>query len=94
MRAFPILLTAALLLAACAPAVTAQPSALPELAATAEPGLAPPTESAQATQPPADTEAQPQPAPTSRGDQLEASDPASVVLGNGQPALVEFFRFT
>ena len=32
--------------------------------------------------------------PTSRGDQLVASDPASVNLSAGVPTLVEFFRFT
>ena len=31
---------------------------------------------------------------TSRGDQLVASDPASVNLSAGVPTLVEFFRFT
>lgn len=31
---------------------------------------------------------------TSRGDKLEASDPASVKYGVGHPVLVEFFRFT
>jgi hypothetical protein len=31
---------------------------------------------------------------TSRGDKLEASDPASVKYGTGIPVLVEFFRFT
>lgn len=32
--------------------------------------------------------------PTSRGDQLAATDPASVNLSAGVPTLVEFFRFT
>ena len=31
--------------------------------------------------------------PTSRGDQLVATDPASVNLTAGTPTLVEFFRF-
>ena len=31
---------------------------------------------------------------TSRGDELVASDPASVKLGEGKPVLIEFFRFT
>ena len=37
---------------------------------------------------------QPTPAVTSRGPSLVASDPKTVVLGAGTPALVEFFRFT
>jgi hypothetical protein len=37
---------------------------------------------------------QPVAAATSRGDKLEASDPASVKYGAGHPVLVEFFRFT
>jgi hypothetical protein len=32
--------------------------------------------------------------PTSRGDQLVATDPAAVNLTAGVPTLVEFFRFT
>ena len=36
----------------------------------------------------------PESKPTSRGDQLVASDPASVNLSAGVPTLVEFFRFT
>jgi len=32
--------------------------------------------------------------PTSRGPNLEATDPATVALASGQLQLVEFFRFT
>jgi hypothetical protein len=32
--------------------------------------------------------------PTSRGDKLEATDPATVSLASGDLQLVEFFRFT
>jgi len=32
--------------------------------------------------------------PTSRGPNLEATDPGTVSLASGQPHLVEFFRFT
>lgn len=35
-----------------------------------------------------------QPVATSRGDALEATDPATVNLAAGQLQLVEFFRFT
>ncbi|PWH15180.1 MAG: hypothetical protein DDG60_06060 [Anaerolineae bacterium] len=31
---------------------------------------------------------------TSRGDELMASDPASVQIGQGRPVLLEFFRYT
>lgn len=37
---------------------------------------------------------QPTPVVTSRGPNLVASDPGTVVLGAGTPAVVEFFRFT
>lgn len=85
----PILLLA-LMLGACAPIAPPPPQpTLPPAAtlpATAEsspqPGL------------PATAESTPQPQATSRGDQLVASDPASVNLTSGKPALVEFFRFT
>ena len=52
---------------------------------------------ATATQPPVVEEATaptPEPVATSRGDQLVATDPASVTLATGKPYLVEFFRFT
>lgn len=35
-----------------------------------------------------------QPIATSRGDNLEATDPSTVSLASGQLQLVEFFRFT
>jgi hypothetical protein len=53
---------------------------------------------------PASTEEHPEPVPTdapavqpvatSRGPNLEATDPATVELASGQLQLVEFFRFT
>jgi hypothetical protein len=36
----------------------------------------------------------PQPIATSRGPELEATDPATVSLNSGELQLVEFFRFT
>lgn len=52
----------------------------------------------QSTEPPglAETATVPFPldVPTSRGDSLVATDPASVKLSTGVPTLVEFFRFT
>jgi len=72
---------AAGLLAACAPQ--------PTLPATA-------TQTPEsATQPKATNEAPTVAAvPTSRGPNLEASDPATVNLASGQLQFVEFFRFT
>jgi len=31
--------------------------------------------------------------PTSRGDQLQATDPATVNIASGEPQLIEFFAF-
>jgi hypothetical protein len=91
---FPALgLVAVLLTVSCAPAVTSPPAA-------------PTVEAVPATAAPADTSApeatasvptQPvevQAVPTSRGPNLEATDPATVSLASGQLQLVEFFRFT
>ena len=90
-------LLAVLLASACAPAVTASPAtdapaptvsqATATLAAT-QPEVQPeatlaPTEAALA-----------QPIATSRGPELEATDPAMVALASGGLQLVEFFRFT
>ncbi len=81
----------AVLLAACAPATATQPIDL--ATAPAEP-LAP-TTVAQAT--PAPTGEAPGSGgngatPTARGG-LEATDPASVVIGKGKPVFLEFFAF-
>jgi hypothetical protein len=70
-----------LFLAACSPAVTP----LPPTFSTAEI----PTSTSRPVETP-----QPEPAATSRGDELEASDPALVKYGDGRPVLIEFFRFT
>jgi hypothetical protein len=73
---------------ACGPAGTAAPPtapATPARTATAAP--------LRTDIPPA-TSAAPVPAATSRGPNLEASDPLSVSLASGQIQLVEFFRFT
>ena len=42
----------------------------------------------------APTEDPPLPVPTSRGPDLEATDPATVSLASGDLQLVEFFRYT
>jgi hypothetical protein len=52
-------------------------------AATAEPMTSAPSQPAEV-----------QPVPTSRGPNLEATDPSTVSLASGQLQLVEFFRFT
>jgi hypothetical protein len=87
-------------LAACAPAATPAP-------AQAEPTIAlipqepEPLVAATETQPtqndvpPAEAPTDvPQAVATSRGPDLEATDPASVSLASGELQLVEFFRFT
>lgn len=81
---YPTLILVAVLLTACAPATAAPVTAVPATAApaTAAPATSTP-EPFQAT-----------PAVTSRGPNLVASDPGTVLLGAGTPALVEFFRFT
>jgi hypothetical protein len=87
-------LVAALTVVSCsapaAPAVDSAPQAsapteasAPQPEATAEPMVAAPTQAAEV-----------QPVPTSRGPNLEATDPATVSLASGQLQLVEFFRFT
>jgi hypothetical protein len=91
-------LIAVLLTASCAPAATSAPSP-----ATAEQAAAPavPTATVAAPANPSVSEAtatvEPLPVQavaTSRGPNLEATDPATVSLASGQLQLVEFFRFT
>jgi hypothetical protein len=75
----------AVLLAACAPQATQVPA--PPQAATQT--------SESVTQPQVTNEAPPVVAvATSRGPNLEATDPSTVSLASGQLQLVEFFRFT
>jgi uncharacterized lipoprotein YbaY len=76
---FSTLALVAVLLAACAPQAIQSPA----------PAANPP----QATEAPAQTQA-PAAVATSRGDKLEATDPATVALASGGIQLVEFFRFT
>ena len=84
-------LVAALALGACAPAA---PSAT---AASPTDTLAPiPTDSVSLAEPATLTPISipVQAVATSRGPNLEATDPATVNLASGQLQLVEFFRFT
>jgi len=87
-----------LLISACASNATATQTVV-EPSATALAVVSPPidltatqdfTESLSSATPPADA----QPAATSRGPELHATDPTTVSLASGQIQFVEFFRFT
>ena len=89
---------AVFIISACASNATAtqtitQPSATalaivsPPVAPTVTQGS---TESLSSATPPVDA----QPAATSRGPELHATDPTTVSLATGQLQFVEFFRFT
>ena len=87
-RAQGILLV--LLLSACSGAAATSPTST-ELAIVSQASsatIAHPTVSAISTA------TQVQAVATSRGPNLEATDPLTVSLASGQPLLVEFFRFT
>jgi hypothetical protein len=101
-KALTFILLAVITASACAPAVTSAPSVietptqiiileLPTLTApaTLRP-TSPPTETAAAPIPTIEV----QPIATSRGPDLEATDPTTVSLASGNLQLVEFFRFT
>ena len=98
----PSLSLFAVLLAACAPVSTAtnpplattQPPIQPSATSpAAEPTLEVPTQPvlSEATDAAAPT---PLPVATSRGPDLQATDPSTVSLASGQIQFVEFFRFT
>jgi hypothetical protein len=93
---FPALGLVALLVAvSCAPAVPAAPPAEVVIPATAAP--ADTSAPAATAVVPASTQAvevEVQAVATSRGPNLEATDPATVSLASGQLQLIEFFRFT
>ena len=85
-------LVAALLAVSCAPTESTS-APLPEVVPVTE---AANVESPASTEAPIVVTEAPaiQPVATSRGDALEATDPATVNLASGQLQLVEFFRFT
>ena len=87
-RLFPSLGLIAILLAACASAtpVAVQPPQTP--LPTLETSLQPTFEATKSLEPTLQAVA------TSRGPNLEATDPSTVNLASGQLQLVEFFRFT
>lgn len=87
-------LIALLLAVSCAPSVSTK-------TAPATVFLVPPAESTATEAVTAVPESEATPVPpaaqaiaTSRGPNLEATDPTTVNLAAGQPQLVEFFRFT
>lgn len=86
-------LLAVLLTSACAPAVAASPGA-------PAPTVSLPMATLAATQPEVQPEAKLDPTETvlpvatSRGPELEATNPTTVALASGGLQLVEFFRFT
>jgi len=102
-RLLPSMSLLAVLLAACAPAETPIISGLPTPTAF-EPAVPTSTDFSSimptieaATQIQAPTEAPPAtllPVATSRGPDLEATDPTTVSLASGGLQFVEFFRFT
>jgi hypothetical protein len=95
-RFFSLLFLVAVILAACSTAPATQPPAAPPVVElpSATPAI---SVEGSATQPPVAVEAPTQavlPVATSRGPNLEATDPTTVSLASGQYQLVEFFRFT
>lgn len=78
---------------ACSPAVGGPPAPEPVIVSTqtASQGSTPTPEIAPYVSTPI---IEVLPAATSRGPDLEATDPAAVSLASGQLQLVEFFRFT
>ena len=89
-------LLAVLLASACAPSLTS-PTPAP-VSATAGGSAASPTFAATPLEVPPEATLAPTeaafPVATSRGPNLEATDPSTVMLASGQLQLVEFFRFT
>ena len=97
-RIFPSLTLLAVLLAACAPATSAivptQPVVV-EASTTLPPPVSTLDPSVQVTvEPTEDLAPTALPVATSRGQELEATDPTTVSLASGGLQFVEFFRFT
>ncbi len=92
-------LITAIVLSSCAPAVTSPPVApiaSPLGTVASAPATSAPTDlsAPEATVSDPTQAVEVQAVATSRGPNLEATDPASVSLASGQLQLVEFFRFT
>ena len=99
-RLLPSLFLIAVVMGACAPVsiATNPPAAATQPPIQQDITPSPPTLES-ATQPPTDTPTQASlptllPVATSRGPNLEATDPTTVNLASGQLQFVEFFRFT
>ncbi len=85
-------LIAVFTISACAPAATSAPVVPTDAPAQeAAPATSAPVDSIEST---ATEAASVQAVATSRGPNLEATDPSSVSLASGQLQLIEFFRFT
>ncbi len=101
-RLIPTLSLFVLLLASCAPAAVTEASGVdqpsvqqPAMPAAVEPSLTPMVESPAVEIAPTEVAASaPLPVATSRGPDLEATDPGTVSLASGDLQFVEFFRFT
>lgn len=97
-----VVLLTVFLLAACAPVASPEPAPSekpfqphPEATETlAQPESLPTESHPQAVQSEAPATEPPQAIATSRGPNLEATDPSTVSLAAGDLQLVEFFRFT
>jgi hypothetical protein len=90
LKSLYLILLIPLALSACGPAAASPAAPVATIEITSIPLAA----AGKPAPVPTDAAAQPLPQATSRGDKLEASDPALVKLGAGRPVLVEFFRFT
>jgi len=87
-------LVAVLLTSSCAPTPAAPiVDTAPPASVATETSMPQPTAAAEATDVPTQV-VEVQAVATSRGPNLEATDPATVSLASGQLQLVEFFRFT
>ena len=91
-----------MVLVACAPAASPTPvqpeasvqPALQETEPPAPPSTLPTVTLPQTTQTEVQSTEAPQVVATSRGPDLESTDPATVSLASGELQLVEFFRYT
>jgi len=100
-RFLPALSLLILLLASCAPAAPVAPSVeqpsvqQPAPSVAVEPSATPVVDAGNpVAQPTEAVESAPLPIATSRGPNLEATDPNTVSLASGQLQFVEFFRYT
>ena len=85
-------------LSACTPSISAPPPAPTLMPETAEAALPVAENTAVVLAPTAAPETEPTAEvvlalPTSRGSELEATDPATVNIASGEPQLIEFFAF-